>query len=316
MRTPGVWLLSETGIIEADGSPVTDLPSAGRKVTAADVSDGIGAVVIDDYEIWSNRDPLTGERLSSWRRNATSDRRVNCLLFAADRTLLAGTADARLGKVHNTEIEYLPAFDAIPERSLWNTPWGGPPDVRSLALSPDGTLYANIHVGWIARSEDNGSSWMCITDGLEKDVHQVAAHPDNPNIVFASTAQGFYISTSKGDVFERKTGEMPYYYQRACGVFPGTDIYLCSTSRGPHGQADALLFRSKNGGENWQVVDALPSGVGANIDTYQIKIVDGRSAYLIVDNTSVWRTEDWGLRWSLLAEDLPRIFGIMTGISS
>ena len=30
----------------------------------------------------------------------------------------------------------------------------GAPDVRSLAVATDGTIYANIHVGWLARFRD------------------------------------------------------------------------------------------------------------------------------------------------------------------
>ena len=161
----------------------------------------------------------------------------------------------------------------------------------------------------VTAADIRGKKHAAVVD--DKDVHQVGTHPDYPDIVHAATARGFYISTSKGDTFEKKTGNMPYYYQRACAVLPGTTIYLCSTSRGPHGQADALLFRSADGGGEWKMVSGLPTGIVDNVDTYQIKIVDEDTAYTVVNNNSVWLTNDTGQSWSLLADDLPRVYGFM-----
>ena len=46
-------------------------------------------------------------------------------------------------------------FDAIPTRSGWTTPWGGPPDTRSIAIGPAG-LFAGVHVGGVWRREATG----------------------------------------------------------------------------------------------------------------------------------------------------------------
>ena len=56
--------------------------------------------------------------------------------------------------------------------------------------SADGTIYANIHVGWIVRSRDGGETWENLQEGLEMDVHQVSTHPSDPEIVFAATRKG------------------------------------------------------------------------------------------------------------------------------
>jgi len=38
------------------------------------------------------------------------------------------------------------SFDGVPGRDHWYTPWGGPPDTRSIAEAADGSLHVNVHV--------------------------------------------------------------------------------------------------------------------------------------------------------------------------
>jgi hypothetical protein len=142
------------------------------------------------------------------------------------------------------------------------------------------------------------------------DVHQVAAHPEEPAVVFAATARGFHYSDDYGESFSRRRGDMPYLYQRACACFPNSGAYLVSTSRGPHGQADALLYRSDDAGETWARVNGLPDAVAANIDTHQIAIVDDKRALVVVDNHLLYETIDEGVSWRKVGE-YPRLFGVI-----
>ena len=174
---------------------------------------------------------------------------MNCLA-SLDSTLFLGAAGARVALLKGGSIEFSEGFDRLTGRSAWNTPWGGPPDVRSLAGSNAGEIFANIHVGWIAKSSDLGANWIECIDGLEKDVHQVVVHPDRSETVLAATATGFYLSEDSGGLFERKPDPMPYHYQRAVACIPGSDTFLVSTSRGPHGNANARLYRTIDAAES------------------------------------------------------------------
>jgi hypothetical protein len=78
-------------------------------------------------------------------------------------------------------------FEALPVRSEWYTPWGGPPAVRSFAATTDGCVYADIHVGSIMRSPDQGHTWEPVTPTLHNDVHEVATTPASDNHVAANT---------------------------------------------------------------------------------------------------------------------------------
>src|SRR5205085_6124137 len=101
------------------------------------------------------------------------DADVTCLL-PVDGTVMVGVAGAHLVRLTGAGLaERVGSFDDVPGRDRWYTPWGGPPDTRSLAAA-HGVVYANVHVGGIARSRDGGHSWEPTID-VDADVHQVLA---------------------------------------------------------------------------------------------------------------------------------------------
>ncbi len=305
MRNKGlIWLLSEKGILAEDGSPIPNLPFQNDSVTAGNVHKPGIAVIINKHEVWTLID-------DKWEKILTSEIKLNCICWVETGGLLLGTEQARLAWARNGELDFIESFDLLLDRKQWYTPWGAPPDVRSLSVATDGTIYANIHVGWIARSKDNGNTWQILKEQIEMDVHQVVAHPTNPNIVFAATADGFFISSDYGKTFVRKWDHIPEKYQRACACFAESNIYLVSVSNGPHGNVAASLYRSKNEGDNWEKVDGLPASISDNIDTYQIASLNDGIAYIIVNNTSLFKTRNYGKDWIKVEDKFPRLFGML-----
>ncbi|MEE9163817.1 MAG: hypothetical protein V3U17_03350, partial [Thermoplasmata archaeon] len=182
--------------------------------------------------------------------------------------------------------------------------------VRSLAVGADGTLYADIHVGWIVRSRDAGEKWESLRNGLDKDVHMVAAHATQPGIVFAATAAGFHISTNHGDAFDQRLRGMPHYYQRACTVFPDEDVYLVSTAIHNGGEA-AQLYRSADEGRHWVRVAGLPEVLNRNIDTHQIAVLPGGHAFVAINDRDLYESTDCGETWTQVGADFPRIWSLL-----
>lgn len=293
---------TDDGLYDIDGRRVHESAISGRKVSAIAQSRDGYVCVVDGNEVW-RCDAKSAVQVTS------SDLRLNCIADVGG-TILAGAEDARITRFDENAMVRIVSFDAIPEREEWSTPWGGPPDVRSIAVSGDGTIYGDIHVGWIVRSTDGGESWVSCRTGLEKDVHQVSTHPSNDNIVCAATARGFYISNDGGDSFTRKTGELPYYYQRACVVFEKSDIYLASTSRGPHGDCEARLFRTVDGGESWAEVSGLPNHVAHNIDTFQLACSPDGRVVVAVENSELYVSNDYGQTFRAIGTHLPYIHAI------
>ena len=88
---------------------------------------------------------------------------LNCVL-PVDAATWVGGSNAALYRVDGDELIEDPGFADAPGRADWYTPWGGPPDVRSMAVDGAGTLFVNVHVGGIVRCDDAGpaplSTWI------------------------------------------------------------------------------------------------------------------------------------------------------------
>ena len=298
------WLLTASGIRRLDNHEIPGSPFQDKKVTAGAVGKKRAAVIVEGSEVWILD-------YGVWEKAAECSLTLNCVAWTRKEQLLVGTAEARLGRVSGQAVVFLDSFDTVPERAEWNTPWGGPPDTRSLAVALDGTIYANIHVGWIVCSRDDGRTWQSVRTGLEKDVHQVAVDPVDPAIVFAATAQGFHISYDHGQAFSRMPGSMPYLYQRACTALPGGTAVLASTARGPHGQADALLYRSEDGGQTWKMVHGLPGSVSRNIDSFQVFAAGEQQVLAVIEDTQLYESNDTGKTWEKKENTFPKIYAFL-----
>ena len=295
-----IWLFSNRGILDTKGNQVDNVPFQGPVLASAVKKDQI-AVVVDWHQVWLYQD----ER---WEKIAKTDWKIQCLCWMGNGELLVGTNEARVAVLKNNQLNFLAGFDQVPERKLWTTPWGGAPDIRSFATATDGTLYANIHVGWIAQSKDNGESWNNLKDGLEMDVHQVVVNPKDPSIVIAATASGFYYSRNTGQTFACTSQDLPHHYQRACAVFPSGKVFLTSTSRGPSG-GSANLYRSLDNCQNWQQVKGLPDQIVRNINTFQIVVTGRESALVIIEDNQLYETTDLGVNWRKVETQFPHLYG-------
>ena len=202
------------------------------------------------------------------------------VLDADEGVLLLGTGEAHLYRAEigrEVRVERVVAFDALECRSGWDTPWGGPPALRSLAATPDGWVYADIHVGSIMRSPDRGVSWEPVTPTLHRDVHEVGTCPAAPGRVYATTARAVYVSRDRGDSWQHCGEGLGSRYGRAVTVHPGDpDCILTTVSDGPHGEnVHGGLFRSDDAGVTWQhISDGFPGSTCENIDTFHV-LFDG-----------------------------------------
>ena len=117
------------------------------------VTPGCGWALLDGAEVWRT---AGGD---GWALVARlGDLRGHCLAITRAGTLV-GTSQARLLRVTESGFEDLTAFERAPGRDSWYTPWGDPPDTRSIAEDGD-AVYVNVHVGGIPRSRDLGDSWL------------------------------------------------------------------------------------------------------------------------------------------------------------
>jgi hypothetical protein len=216
---------------------------------------------------------------------------------------LVGTAEGHLLRLVGGGLEQVASFDAAEGRDGWYTPWGGPPDTRSLARDADGTLFANVHVGGILRSSDAAATWTPTLD-IDDDVHQVLAHPTEPGRVFAAAAVGLLWSNDAGGTWTRDTDGLHATYARAVAV--AGETLLLSASEGPRGNRAAVYRRPLEGGPFERCADGLPEWFDANVDSHWLAGADSLAAFGAPDGR-VFASEDDGATWELAVEQLPPI---------
>jgi len=261
-----------------------------RDVTAVH---GLGWALLDGREVvhcehgtWAPYGDLPG------------DVRATCLEVAAHEVFL-GTGGGGLLRRDDQGFATVEAFERAPGREGWYTPWGGPPDTRSLAVTSDGALLANVHVGGILRSDDGGASWTPTID-LHVDVHQVAGVPES-DVVVATTGTGFATSRDGGRTWAVDDEGLHGSYLRAVAV--AGDAVVVSASRGPGGADPALYRRPLAGGAFERIGAGLPD-LGGNVDTGWL-VADGDVVAVVLAAGSVHRSEDGGRTFACVADGLP-----------
>ena len=218
-------------------------------------------------------------------------------------TLLIGTDQgAHLYRFTEGEgpAERVVAFDELACREEWYTPWGGPPSIWSLAKTGDGYCYADIHVGSIMRSPDEGISWEPVTPELNKDVHHVTTCPAADDNVYANTANGVYVSTDRGHSWEHRVEGLPLRYGVAIAVHPtDPNLLIAAVQNGPGG-GKAYLCRSENGGKMWTPInERLTKAAISRIIPNSVKFASDGTAWAIIGNT-LYVGQNGGEEWRAL----------------
>ena len=218
--------------------------------------------------------------------------------------LLVGTDEAHLLRLDDHTLGRVAPFDAVEGRDAWYTPWGGPPAVRSIARDLGGRIHANVHVGGIPRSLDGGARWEPTID-IDADVHQVVAHPNEPDVVLAAGAVGLAVSENGGASWRIEQQGLHATYARAVAV--AGDTILLSVSNGPRG-GRAALYRTAYGPDLHleKCTDGLPEWFDGNIDSGWLVARESVVAFGTGDG-EIFLSDDEGERWTRAAEDVPSI---------
>jgi photosystem II stability/assembly factor-like uncharacterized protein len=300
LGTVEVTVATDVGLVRLDEGFAP--PIEGPITHLARGREGLWAVA-SGHEVWRAPEGTWPEH---WERMAdVGELRANCLLRLRDGVLV-GTSEARLLRLDDGGFTPVRGFDEAKGRDRWFTPWGGPPDVRSLAAGPDGTLYANVHVGGVLRSTDGGATWAPTALDIETDVHQVLADPTAPGTVLAATAYGLAVSRDAGDSWELHDDGLHATYCRAVAL---TDEGpLISASRGHHGR-DATLYRFL-GDRFERCREGLPEWFGDNVDTHCLD-ARGAVAALGTSDGEVFLSRDAGATWEHPAGGFRRVRSVL-----
>jgi hypothetical protein len=239
-----------------------------------------------------------------------------CLLEAGEQ-LYVGTAEARLygGPSATGELAIVESFDQIDTRDEWYTPWGAPPDTRSLAVTAGGALLVNVHVGgvWRHAGSDAGpsgdsQSWTEVVK-VDADTHQVVADATR-DVAVAAAAVGFGRSLDGGTTWDWTAEGLHGSYCRAVAI--AGDTVLLSASTGPGSGRGAVYRRALHSdGPFEKSHTGLPEWFPFNVNTGQLTAA-GDEVVLGTDDGRVFRSPDAGSTWEPVAEGLPVIRFVVT----
>lgn len=249
--------------------------------------------ILDRRQLWRHGD--------EWEKVVTADFDLNCVL-ESDGEVYLGTHPAHLLRLTNHGLETVREFEEVEGRDGWFTPWGGPPDVRSLAAGSEGELYVNVHVGGIVRGD--GRSWDPTLD-IGADVHEVRTSGD---LIVAACAVGLAESGDRGFAWSFDEEGLHATYARAIAV--GDDYLFMSVSHGPRG-GDAAIYRQPCGGDRaFERCDlrSFPD----NIDTGCLDAVGHVVAFGTREGQVFASTDDGG-SWDVVSEELPPVQHLVLG---
>jgi hypothetical protein len=190
-----------------------------------------------------------------------------------------------------------------------------------------------VEVGGIVRTEDGGESWEFGLPGENPDLHMMCAQPDRPQVLYASTGYGRVDGVAEmiegnAGVFRSEDGGASWRYAWK-GITPRYSRPMCIDPRSPHGLtvasaptafssfkddggAQAMLWRSEDGGETWRsLCDGAHSPCAANIHGLTPNLGQPGGVVIGTDTGEVWRVSNEA-EWHPLASGLPAVLSALT----
>ena len=292
-RTSQLVIGTANGLHVSDGDDGAVL-LAGESITAIDAAGDDLWVLAGGRHLYriAGRTP---ERVAS----VEDDAHAICLVVHSG-TVWVGGNDARLWRLVGSRLDEVTAFGDAPTSDEWHTPWGGPPDVFSMASYGD-DLYVSVHVGGILRTSD-GKGWKSTID-LHDDVHQVAVGPDGT--VWAATGRrGLAESRDRGSTWRYHRDGLHATYLLA--VAATADGVLVGASSG-HAGRDGAVYRF--GGQRFTRAVGLPDNFSGAVGPRQLASAGGQAA-VALPSGDVYTSDDGGKKWARAATGLPGIAAI------
>jgi hypothetical protein len=251
----------------------------------------------------------------SWSVLANSDAELSCCAVR-EGVVYAGTDDARVRRLgEDGRLEELPGFAHTPGRETWaagqmlvDGKWLGPPlGVRSMTVTKDGALLANVHVGGIPRSTDAGASWQP-SIAVDSDVHEVCAHPERAELAVAAAAVGLCVSRDGGASWHVEHAGLHAPYCAAVAFVEG-DV-LVSASEHHFSPRGRIYRRPIEGDTPLAPVAGLPEWTDGIVDTHGLA-ARGPHVALADRGGNLRLSSDAGQSWTLLAAGLSAPSGVL-----
>ncbi|MGH3266010.1 MAG: WD40/YVTN/BNR-like repeat-containing protein, partial [Trebonia sp.] len=188
-----------------------------------------------------------------------------------------------------------------------------------------------ISAAWVFRTDDAGTSWRPINQGLLSDgipvpdaeaghcVHHIEAHPSRPDTLFMQKHWDVMRSDDAGENWYEVSGNLPTDFGFPIGVHPHEPetIYVVPiTSDSMHFPPNGALqvWRSRTGGNEWEPLSkGLPQRdcyVDVLRDAMSFDTLDSAGVYFGTTGGQVYCSADSGDTWAPIVRDLPPVLSV------
>ena len=154
-------------------------------------------------------------------------------------------------------------------------------------------------------SADGGDTWRRVMRGLwsESRVFGLTVHPTEPRTIFAGADDGLYKSDDGGQSFAHVDSPMNGLDVWKIAVDPNNPDILFAGTR------PAALFRSKDGGRNWQelpadIAEECPNVRVPRVTALAVDPSDSKTVWAGIEVDGVRRSLDGGDSWDRIAGGL------------
>jgi len=213
------------------------------------------------------------------------------------------------------------------------TPGAGGMCLHTIIIDPSNhqRIYIAISAAGAFRSDDGGSTWKAINQGLRSEhipdptaevghcVHHVAMHGSRPNTLFMQKHWDIMRSDDGGDSWREVSGNLPTDFGFVIDVHahePETLYVVPITSDSNHFVMDAKLrvYRSRTGGNEWEALShGLPQEhcyVNVLRDAMAVDSLDACGVYFGTTGGQVYASADDGDHWAPIVRDLPAVLSV------
>lgn len=259
----------------------------------------------DGGESWAPAG-LEGEALTAIAASpveAEETGKTSAVVYAGtEPSALWRTAD---GGGHWTRSEGL---DDLPSAPTWSFP--PKPEthhVRWIACHPaePGRLYVAIEAGALVTTQDGGRTWIDRPEVAPFDTHELAIHPDRPDVLRVAAGDGYWESEDGGASWRSPEEGLDVTYLRSVAIDPGDpDGVVASAASHAHaaymaGRSDGRLYRREGSGPWRRVTHGWPDPPA----TIAPLLAAGRASGELwaADERGVHRSADGGPSWERVA---------------
>ena len=289
------------GLFSLDGNGSSEPKLAGHRISAFDED----WAIVDAQSVVYQTD--AGWRQALTVKTPEPSLGISGAMVARGDEAIVGWGGSLTRVFKTRRFEPIAGFEDVPGRDEWHAVGSRKPYVRSLTATAGGVLLANVHVGGIPRSTDEGATWQPTID-VDADVHEVRAHPERPDLVLAAAAVGLCRSDDGGATWKVQTDGLHASYCRAVAL--AGDLLLVSASTGPFTEQGAIYRRAiDDEGPVERCTEGLPEWQPHNIDTGCLDTDGSRVAFGGADGV-VYGSEDAGRTWRVLADNLPPVSAV------